>query len=56
MTCVSGHLTNVQFGPEHKNWYDPPPESLFSARVYTTVDEVSVYCSQGYIGLLCIHL
>lgn len=40
MTSVSGHLTEVQFGPEYKDWSHPPPESLFSAPVRTFVAEV----------------
>jgi DNA topoisomerase-3 len=40
MTCVSGHLTGVQFGPGYKDWSYPPPESLFEAPILTTVDEV----------------
>ena len=40
MTSVSGHLTDIQFGPEYNNWSYPPPESLFDAPTFTTVDEV----------------
>jgi DNA topoisomerase-3 len=43
MTHVQGHLTGTEFGPECKNWQFPPPERLFDAPVYTTVDEVCVY-------------
>ncbi|KAL5599520.1 hypothetical protein FOVSG1_007332 [Fusarium oxysporum f. sp. vasinfectum] len=39
MTCVTGHLTNVDFTPAHKNWYQPPPESLFTAPIVTSVSE-----------------
>jgi DNA topoisomerase-3 len=39
MTAVSGHLTGLDFGIENKNWSHPPPEDLFTAKVYTTVDE-----------------
>lgn len=40
MTCVSGHLTDVQFGPGFKDWSHPPPESLFDAPIVTAVTEV----------------
>ncbi|KAH6998765.1 DNA topoisomerase [Ilyonectria robusta] len=39
MTCVTGHLTNVEFTPEYKNWSHPPPESLFRAPVVTSVHD-----------------
>lgn len=42
MTCVTGHLTNVEFTPEYKNWSHPPPESLFRAPVVTSVHDVSI--------------
>jgi DNA topoisomerase-3 len=41
MTCVSGHLTQVDFGPEYKNWSSPPPEALFNAPIVTSVHDVS---------------
>ena len=41
MTCVSGHLTGVQFPSDYKNWEHPPPVSLFSAPILTTVQDVS---------------
>jgi len=41
MTCVSGHLTGVEFHSDYKNWESPPPESLFAAPIITTVQEVS---------------
>lgn len=40
MTCVSGHLTGVEFPSDYKNWESPPPESLFSAPILTTVQHV----------------
>ena len=40
MTCVSGHLTSTDFGPEAKNWDHTPPERLFDAPVHTSVDQV----------------
>lgn len=46
MTCVTGHLTNVEFTSEHKNWSFPPPESLFSAPVVTNVHEVRMQGSE----------
>ncbi|KOS18766.1 DNA topoisomerase 3 [Escovopsis weberi] len=39
MTCVTGHLTNVEFPPDFKNWSHPPPESLFDAPVIKNVSE-----------------
>jgi DNA topoisomerase-3 len=42
MTHVQGHLTTTEFGPECKSWQFPPPERLFDAPVYTTIDEVCV--------------
>ncbi|KAG9248104.1 DNA topoisomeras-like protein III [Calycina marina] len=39
MTCVSGHLTGVDFGPQYKSWDYPPPEALFDAEVMTLVDQ-----------------
>ncbi|KAM4057053.1 DNA topoisomerase domain-containing protein [Hirsutella rhossiliensis] len=39
MTCVIGHLTNVEFTSEYKNWSHPPPETLFTAPVITSVHE-----------------
>jgi hypothetical protein len=40
MTCVTGHLTHVDFTSEYKNWSYPPPESLFQAPVVTNVHDV----------------
>ena len=40
MTCVSGHLTATEFGPEVKDWNHPPPERLFDAPVHIRVDQV----------------
>jgi DNA topoisomerase III len=40
MTCVLGHLTQLEFGPEYKDWRFPPPERLFDAPVSTVVSEV----------------
>lgn len=40
MTCVSGHLTQLEFGADHKDWKFPPPERLFEAPVYTVVPDV----------------
>ncbi|KAK0389099.1 hypothetical protein NLU13_2674 [Sarocladium strictum] len=39
MTCVTGHLTAVEFSSEYKNWQYPPPESLFNAPVITKVHD-----------------
>ncbi|KAI6359889.1 hypothetical protein MCOR25_006932 [Pyricularia grisea] len=37
MTCVTGHLTEVQFGPDFKDWHRPTPDHLFSAPLHTQV-------------------
>ncbi|KAI7913337.1 DNA topoisomerase III [Pyricularia oryzae] len=37
MTCVTGHLTEVQFGPDFKDWNRPTPDHLFSAPLHTQV-------------------
>ncbi|TPX12062.1 uncharacterized protein E0L32_007177 [Thyridium curvatum] len=39
MTCVTGHLTSLEFGPDNKDWKFPPPESLFTAPVFTAIDD-----------------
>ncbi|KAG6089537.1 hypothetical protein E4U31_008123, partial [Claviceps sp. LM219 group G6] len=39
MTCVAGHLTNVEFTSEYKNWQYPPPESLFNAPIITSIQD-----------------
>jgi hypothetical protein len=45
MTCVSGHLTKLDFGPEFSNWSYPPPESLFDGPVQVTIGDVGlIYC------------
>ncbi|KAK2630158.1 hypothetical protein QTJ16_000978 [Diplocarpon rosae] len=34
MTAVSGHLTDITFGPEYeKDWQNPPPQRLFNAPI-----------------------
>lgn len=40
MTCVTGHLTQLDFGAEHKDWKFPPPERLFEAPVHVVVPDV----------------
>lgn len=40
MTCVTGHLTGLEFTSEYKNWSHPPPESLFHAPVVTSIHDV----------------
>lgn len=37
MTAVLGHLTSTEFGHEYKNWFHPPPVSLFNAPIVTSV-------------------
>ncbi|KAF4121177.1 DNA topoisomerase III [Geosmithia morbida] len=39
MTAVTGHLTQVSFPMDYKDWNSPPPESLFSAPVITSVHD-----------------
>ncbi|PHH80207.1 hypothetical protein CDD82_1920 [Ophiocordyceps australis] len=39
MTCVVGHLTNVDFPSEYRNWSHPPPETLFTAPIVKSVHE-----------------
>ena len=34
MTSVIGHLMEMEFGPEHKNWRSSDPIALFEAQVY----------------------
>lgn len=41
MTSVLGHLTEVDFGPEFKDWKYPPPYKLFDGRVHVKVHNVS---------------
>jgi len=48
MTCVSGHLTGVNFDAQYKDWNYPPPETLFDAPVHVTVDEV---CDLQELGI-----
>ena len=43
MTAVTGHLTSVEFTAEYKNWSHPPPESLFTAPIITSVHEVGIH-------------
>ena len=40
MTCVTGHLTALEFGAEFKDWKFPPPLRLFDAPVRTVVQDV----------------
>lgn len=40
MTAVLGHLTSTEFGHEYKNWFHPPPVSLFNAPIVTSVSNV----------------
>ncbi len=39
MTCVTGHMTKLEFGPEFDDWRYPPPEQLFSAPVHTVIPQ-----------------
>lgn len=47
MTCVSGHLTVTEFGPEVKDWRHPPPERLFDVPVHIKVDQVCLSTSSS---------
>ena len=49
MTCVSGHLTKLDFGPEFNNWSYPPPEKLFDGPVHITIDDVSQFNSNWFV-------
>lgn len=42
MTSVLGHITQVEFPPEYKDWKHPPPNRLFDAPVKTVFSEVWV--------------
>lgn len=53
MTCVTGHLTNVDFTREYKNWSHPPPEALFNAPIVTSVYDVSC-CATPVLLLLIL--
>lgn len=39
MTAVRGHLTGVEPAPEFKKWQHPPPISLFTAPIVTSVPD-----------------
>ncbi|KHN99603.1 DNA topoisomerase III [Metarhizium album ARSEF 1941] len=39
MTCVTGHLTDVEFTSEYRHWSYPPPETLFSAPIVTNIHD-----------------
>ena len=54
MTCVTGHLTNVEFTSEYKNWSFPPPETLFNAPIVTNVHDVSLLSRLESCKLLII--
>lgn len=40
MTSVIGHLNELRFPPQYKDWRSPPPSSLFDAPVEDVVYEV----------------
>ena len=42
MTCVSGHLTELKFPPEYKDWKYPPPDRLFNAPVQVGIPDQSI--------------
>ncbi|KAH8894774.1 prokaryotic type I DNA topoisomerase [Thozetella sp. PMI_491] len=39
MTCVTGHMTALEFPPDFKDWKYPPPDQLFNAPVQTVVPD-----------------
>ena len=49
MTCVAGHVSEIDFTGEYKRWEYPPPETLFNAPVRTTIAEVgaAIACPIG---------
>ena len=53
MTSVSGHLTDLVFGPEFNNWDYAPPERLFDVPVHIIVDEVCspIMLSSIFVGI-----
>lgn len=54
MTSVSGHLTELVFGAEYKDWRYPPPQSLFEAPVSVNIDNVSEAFSTVRVWLLIL--
>ncbi|KAJ9479024.1 DNA topoisomerase 3 [Pseudozyma hubeiensis] len=39
MTSVRGHLTNADFGPQHKAWFSCSPADLFQAPIITALSD-----------------
>ncbi|SJX62980.1 related to DNA topoisomerase III alpha [Sporisorium reilianum f. sp. reilianum] len=39
MTSVRGHLTNADFGPQHKGWFSCSPADLFQAPIITDLSD-----------------
>lgn len=56
MTCVTGHLTNVEFTSEYKNWSYPPPETLFNAPIVTSIHDVCVDTYVNHSGFVANYL
>ncbi|KAF4997853.1 hypothetical protein FDECE_11971, partial [Fusarium decemcellulare] len=54
MTCVTGHLTNVDFTREYKNWSHPPPEALFNAPIDKKSIAQNIESQARYANLLVI--
>lgn len=40
MTSVLGHLTQIDFPDDYKNWDYPPPETLFEAPIVKKIPDV----------------
>ena len=40
VTSVSGHMIEMMFPKEYKNWQHPPPTELFSAPIIRSVPDV----------------
>ena len=43
MTSVLGHLNELKFPDQYKQWHSPPPSSLFDAPVENVVDPVWLF-------------
>ena len=51
-TSVSGHLMEVEFGPQHRTWRSVAPGELYRVPVYKQVPQVCSGCiSQATPGL-----
>ena len=39
MTCVTGHMTTLEFTSEYRDWKHPPPDRLFTAPVRIVIPD-----------------